>query len=217
MAYRTYLFDLDGTLIDSHRDIAGALNDVLARLDCPTHDPEEVKTMIGGGVSTLLERGLGPARLGRLEEARALFKDAYSARLVETTALYDGVAEMLQRLAEGGVTAAIATNKPSFFTDRIVSHLRLADLGVVAVASSDEVPSKKPDPAVVRLAMRRAGATEALAYVGDMPVDVQTARGAQLWAVAVSWGFDPRGLVEAAPDEIADAPGKLGELILGRG
>jgi hypothetical protein len=103
------VFDLDGTLIDSYRDIAGALNEVLGTLDLPQHDPERVKSMIGGGVAMLLSRALGE-RSDRLDAARARFKEAYGARLVATTRCYDGVLEMLDELAGHGVRCLVATN-----------------------------------------------------------------------------------------------------------
>ena len=204
------VFDLDGTLIDSHRDIAEAVNDVLVSLELPPHDPESVKTMIGGGVATLLSRALGEERMHLFDRARARFKDAYAARLTETTRLYDGVAEMLEELARGGTTSVVATNKPSFFTKEIAARLRLQ---VAAFACSDEVRERKPDPAVVRLALERAGVDAGSAYVGDMPIDVETARRAALPFLGVAWGFDPRGLIASGCERIFDQPRGLVEAL----
>jgi phosphoglycolate phosphatase len=217
-AIRAVAFDLDGTLIDSYRDIAGALNEVLAGLGRPTHDPEEVKTMIGGGVDTLLRRGLGEDAPLLVRAARERFRAAYQARLLETTALYDDVLDAIASLARDGVLSVIATNKPSFFTRTIVDRLGLARAGVRAFASADEVDRRKPDPAVVALALTRAAGGEILSpgevrYVGDMPVDVETARAFGCPAIGVAWGFDPTGLAQARPDAWVESPRALFTLI----
>ncbi len=216
-------FDLDGTLVDSHVDIANAVNDVLSLLGLPNHSTAAIRGMIGGGARKLLERALGPAQ--RLEEARAHFLEAYRARLLETTALYPGVAELLQSLTNAGFHLLIATNKPKAFTEPLVKGLGLRDLGIQAIASADEVPVKKPDPSVLRLALQRGDLEgrkrDQLAYVGDMAVDIQTARAQGCIAVGVvpsalcSWGYDPEGVRRETPDVISDNPGKLGALLLG--
>jgi phosphoglycolate phosphatase len=207
------VFDLDGTLIDSHRDIAAAVNDVLTSLDLPPHDPDQVKRMIGGGVATLLARALGD-RTDRFDDARARFKEAYRARLVDTTRCYDGVLKMLDALAGAGIVSAVATNKPSYFTTELARHLEL-DTRIAAFACADEVPEKKPDPAVVRLALARAGQSSAIAYVGDMPVDWETSRRSGAPFIGVAWGFDATGLAASGCERIVDQPDALEAMIVG--
>lgn len=219
----TVAFDLDGTLVDSHLDIANAVNDVLTLLGLPNQSTAAIRGMIGGGARKLLERALG--KEPRLEEARAHFLEAYRARLLETTALYPGVAEFLQSLRSSGFHLLIATNKPKAFTEPLVAGLGLRNLGIKAIASADEVPIKKPDPGVVRLALQRGDLEgrngQQLAYVGDMAVDIQTARARGCLAIGVvpssqcSWGYDPEGVRRETPDAISDNPGKLGALLLG--
>lgn len=211
-------FDLDGTLIDSYRDIARALNATLTALGRAEQDPEVVKTMIGSGVSVLLERGLGsddPELVGR---ARALFRDHYAAGLVIDTRPYAGVPELLTRLAGSGVLLSIATNKPSFFTRPLITRLGLDRAGIRGVACADEVPARKPDPAVVWLARARArrhaglegpAGAETLRYVGDMPIDAATARAAGCPFIGVAWGFDPLGLERERPDVLVESPAEL--------
>ena len=103
----------------------------------------------------------------------------------------------------------MATNKPAAFTAEIVRRLQIP---VAASASADEVAERKPDPAVLRLALARAGATEALAYIGDMPVDAETSRRAGSPFVGVSWGFDPAGL-SALGERMVHQPRELVEAI----
>jgi phosphoglycolate phosphatase len=206
------VFDLDGTLIDSYRDIAGAVNEVLGALDLPQHDPEQVKSMIGGGVAMLLSRALGE-RSDRLDAARARFKEAYAARLVATTRCYDGVLEMLDELASHGLLCLVATNKPSYFTAELLVRLELAPR-IAAHACADEVAERKPDPAVVRLALARANGAEALAYVGDMPIDRETSRRAGIPFLGVGWGFDRSGLEASGSERIVkDSKELVGELL----
>ena len=210
----TVVFDLDGTLIDSYRDIAAALNDVLTSLELPPHDPEQVKTMIGGGVAVLLARALRD-RMDRFDDARARFKDAYAARLVETTRCYDGILDLLDALAAAGIACAVATNKPSYFTEELLERLDLSHR-IASYAGADEVEEKKPDPAVVRLALERAGpGSTALAYVGDMPIDHETSRRFGTPFLGVSWGFDTSGLVASGCRSIASSPKDLEAMVFG--
>jgi phosphoglycolate phosphatase len=205
-AFDHVCFDLDGTLVDSYRDIASALNFVLRTLGLPERSPEEIKTMIGAGVGELLARGLADRDPSLLEKARALFKDAYFERVVETTRPYDGVLSLISLLNAAGVTTTIATNKPSLFTSVVVSRLGLLDAGIRACASADEAGVRKPDSRVLELAIERTGVPLAsvrkdrVLYVGDMPIDVASARAFGCPIAIVGWGFDPAGAREAAPD-----------------
>jgi 2-phosphoglycolate phosphatase len=207
------VFDLDGTLVDSFRDIAAALNEVLDALERPRRDPEEVKTMIGEGVGVLLERGLGDDQPELVAKAKARFKDAYAKHLLATTKPYEGVHALIAELNARGVTTSIATNKPSFFTQPIVEKLAL---DVRAYACPDDAGARKPDPRVVELAIERTGKPLDRArtiYVGDMPLDLETARRFGCPIVAVAWGFDPRGLKRLNPDHWIEEPSALLSLL----
>ncbi|MCK6549518.1 HAD hydrolase-like protein [Myxococcota bacterium] len=206
LAVTSVVFDLDGTLVDSLLDIASAVNDVLGALGHAPRPLEEVRTMIGHGAAVLLQRALGASDPALLTAARAEFARAYGARLVDRTRPYPGIPELLTDLAARGFELAIATNKPAAFTGPMVAALGLGLGGVVGVASSDETGTRKPDPSVVHLALDRARprggapAVRRIAYVGDMAVDVDTARAVPCAAVGVAWGFDPVGCKDRAPD-----------------
>lgn len=218
---RGIVFDLDGTLIDSYLDIATSLNEVLDRLGRPRIPIESVKKMIGAGVHVLLQRALKDDRPELLEAARTLFGDAYRARLTEHTRPYPGVLETLRALAAHGLLLAIATNKPSFFTDPIVRALGLDAAGVLAWASADEAGARKPSPKVVELALERAAKIRAvpappaseIAYAGDMPIDLETARAMGCRMIGVGWGFDPAGLRALQPNAFIERPEALIELL----
>jgi phosphoglycolate phosphatase len=165
--------------------------------------------MIGGGVGVLLERGLGDGDPALIERAKKKFKDAYRRHLLATTRCYEGVLELVESLERIGVTTSIATNKPSWFTNPLVEHLRIP---VRAVASADEAPRRKPDPAVVALAIERTGRAidrSSTIYVGDMPIDLETARAFGVPLIGVSWGFDPSALRRLVPDHFIDHPREL--------
>lgn len=216
---RHVCFDLDGTLVDSYRDISTALNEVLVALGRPARDPEEVKTMIGSGVGVLLERGLGEENAELIERAKQQFKGAYTAHLLDTTRAYDGVLELIAALTARGIVTSIATNKPSFFTKPIVEALGLAKAGIRGVASADEAPKRKPDPKIIELAIERSGAAidrAATMYAGDMPIDLETARAFGCPMVAVAWGFDPSRLKRLDPDHWIETPRALLDVISSR-
>lgn len=205
-------FDLDGTLVDSYRDIASALNEVLRALGLPERSAEEIKTMIGAGVGELLARGLADRDPAAIDRARALFKDAYFARVVETTRPFPGVVEVIRELSARGVVTSIATNKPSLFTRVVVEKLGLLEAGIRAHASADEVVSRKPDPAVIALAIERTGVQvdrSRVLYVGDMPIDVATARNFGCRIAICGWGFDPKGSASERLDYLLNEPKDL--------
>lgn len=216
MPKRVVVFDLDGTLIDSHLDIANALNDVLGMLGLPSRDPAVVKRMIGHGLTKLLERALDDP--SKASSIKAHFKEAYLARLTQTTRLYEGIESMLSALSAHSIPTMIATNKPSFFANKIIDALGILKMGPCAVACADEVEHRKPNPQVVQLALDRANVfvePSRVYYVGDMPVDVQTARNFGCYSVGVLWGFNPDALRTAQPDAVSDCPGKLEAVLLG--
>jgi len=222
---RQVVFDLDGTLVDSYRDIASGVNDVLHALGRERRDPQEIKTMIGEGVVVLLERALAPeprsirgADRALVDEARKLFKDLYKARLLETTRPYEGVLEAIAELARNGVVCSIATNKPSLFTNPIVAAFGFERAGIRGVASADEARARKPDPSVIELAIQRTGQAidkSATIYVGDMPIDQQAARTFGCAMAGVGWGFDPEPLRRLDPDRWIENPKELASVLLG--
>lgn len=219
MPLRAVVFDLDGTLVASERDIAAALNHVLESLGRPPHPLDAVRRMIGRGAAQLLRAGLGEGGAHLFGEAHARFRTAYAARLLDTTRPYPGVPEALAQLAARGWVLGVATNKPSVFTQPMLERLGAAAWGIRAVASADEVAERKPDPAVLRLALTRLGLDGAppgeTAYVGDMAIDVETGQRFGCHTLGVTWGFDPAGLRAARPEAVAATPAEMAELLLG--
>lgn len=219
MTLEAVVFDLDGTLVDSLRDIADSLNEVLQSLDRPTYSNDVIRRMVGGGVRALLERALGSDADTLMPLARRRFAPIYERRLLAHTRPYPGISSLLVALRRKGVRIGVATNKPAAYTGPLVRRLGIASV-VHGVASADEVARKKPDPLVLQLALARMTdrtiPPERVAYVGDMPVDVHTARAHGALAVGVGYGFDPEGTQRSGPDVYAATGAALHASLLER-
>lgn len=218
---RGIVFDLDGTLIDSYEAIGESLNHAMARLRREPIPPERVRSMVGRGLETLIARALGidPSRAGvdpLVAEAVTHFRGRYDAICVERTRLLPEVAETLHELCARGYRMAVATNKPSYFARRLLDALGVGER-FDAVLGPDLVSRHKPDPEMVLAAMEamRVGASEAL-YVGDMEIDVETARAAGVRVVVMPTGSsDLNALRGAGADLVLPAFSSLLDLLPG--
>jgi phosphoglycolate phosphatase len=195
------VFDLDGTLVDSSRDLAGAVNEALAALapGTPPIPEAEVRSFIGDGARILIERSLRRAGLARPPAPRLpLFLERYRRRLLDTTRLYPGVAEGLDRLRDR--TLAVLTNKPGDLSRTILEGLGVA-ARFARILGGGDVPGRKPDPAGLRQLLAGLGVSaEDAVFVGDSAIDVRTARAAGVASAGVLWGFDPASLQAEPPD-----------------
>jgi phosphoglycolate phosphatase len=203
------VFDLDGTLVDSSGDLSAAVNAMLAELapGQPALDLGTVRSFVGNGAAALVRRSLDQAGLAiDTQAALPVFLKAYSARLLDSTRLYEGVRPMLDALR--GRTLAVLTNKPGGFSREILAGLGVLDRFVEAWGPED-AGAKKPDPAGLVRLLERCGVRPADAVlVGDSPIDVATARAAGVASIGVLWGFDPGSLRGQQPDvEVADPAG----------
>jgi phosphoglycolate phosphatase len=190
---RAAIFDLDGTLIDSALDLALSVNHALRGVGLPERPLAEIATFAGEGATRLLERAVAP-RLDLLEPALARWWEHYPAHLLDHTALFAGVADVL---GAARVPLGVHTNKPGRLARRI-----LDGLGVLSrfaeVVGGDEAP-RKPDPAGTLGLLARLGVAPAEAvYVGDSAVDVEMARAVPMRLVAVTWGLVPEARLRAA-------------------
>ncbi|HKC13896.1 MAG TPA: HAD hydrolase-like protein, partial [Vicinamibacteria bacterium] len=158
IAARLVVFDLDGTLVDSSRDLATATNAALAAV-APGVTPlslEVVRSFVGEGAGVLIARSLAEAGIRkRAEEVLPTFLDFYRRCLLETTRLYPGVGETLGRL--GGRTLAVLTNKPGDMSRAILAGLGVADR-FARIYGGGDFPGRKPDPAGLLLLLEELGA-----------------------------------------------------------
>jgi len=185
---RALIFDLDGTLIDSKRDLIRSVNAMLRELRRGELAEETISGYIGHGAPQLVARAIGNGSTEE-ERQRALqfFLSYYEEHKMDSTCAYPGVAETLEQLAR--MPMAVLTNKPVRISVRILDELGLSQY-FRAIYGGNSFETKKPDPLGARTILRELGAApgEAL-LVGDSEVDVQTARNAGTLAAAVNYGF----------------------------
>lgn len=215
--YRTVIFDLDGTLLNSIGDLAAAANYVCRQNRWPEHTEEEIMGMVGHGIPNLV-RQFSPADARStlmVLNTTSQFNQYYGCHNMELTRPYEGMAELLQQLKAAGAQLAVCSNKADNFSRAIVEHYYPGVFDLVR-GNLNGMPVK-PDPTVVREIMRDLDASYLSAVmVGDSSVDIQTGHNAGIKACGVTWGFRSReNLVEAAADAIADTPAELGKLLLG--
>jgi len=198
---RLFIFDLDGTLIDSRADIAGALNLALARMEMPALAEAQIADFVGEGVQRLVERALHEIT-GRQPGSQVtqnlitLFREEYGQHLLDQTRLYPGAKEALDRLT--WASFAVVTNKPEGFSRRILDGLGVGNR-FCSIFGGDSVQKRKPDPEALLKTMNACRATPSeTAMVGDSSVDIQAGKAAGVTTCGVTGGFRPRQELEAA-------------------
>ncbi len=211
---RAVIFDLDGTLVDSLGDIAAAMNRSLAGRGFPTHPVDAYRTFIGEGVQKLAERALPPGQQQQKAALLQAYQADYAENLLQTSAPYPGIPELLDALSARSIPMAILSNKPDAPTRRMVETL-LGKWRFRAVAGERPGVPRKPDPAAaLELARAMDVAASAVSFVGDTLVDVSTARAAGMRPLGVLWGFRARE-VAAAGVPTVQHPGELLPLLAG--
>lgn len=200
---RLVLFDLDGTLIDSAPDLAGAANDMLVARSLPTLALGQLSPMCGSGARGMLGVAfqVGPGEKD-YEALKSEFLDRYEARMLHSTYAYPDVPPMLESLAAARLPWAIVTNKAERFALPLTDALGLR-ARAVAVVGGDTTPHTKPHPAPLLEAARRAGVNPLhCIYVGDDERDVIAGRAAGMRTAAAGWGY--LGVGKSAHDWGAD-------------
>ena len=211
--YDTYIFDLDGTLLDTLGDLASAVNFALRHHGMPVHTVDDVRRFVGNGVRLLMERAV-PDGVGnpRFDEALATFRSYYLEHQLDTTRPYPGIPGLLGELKRRGKRMAVVSNKFQTATEELCRHF-FPDTIEVAIGENEAAGiRKKPAPDTVREALRRLGAasTDRCVYVGDSDVDIMTARNSGLPCISVLWGFRDRDfLLRHGATTFAAAPADL--------
>lgn len=210
------LFDLDGTLIDSAPDLAGAGNDMRRARGLPPLAYEAFRPMVGAGARGMLGIALQvtPADDGFLA-LRDEFLSRYEARMTQETRVFDTMVPVLASLRANEVPWAIVTNKAERFTLPLVRSLSLHEQAA-AVVGGDTTPHSKPHPAPLLEAARRIGVRpDACVYVGDDLRDVQAGQAAGMATIAAAWGYLGQGEHISAwgADHVIESPGELLNLL----
>lgn len=196
--YKTVIFDLDGTLLDTSRDICKVLNDTLASFNLPQITLEKTVEFVGNGAKLLVKRAIPESAMGNFDRIYAYYAERFAACDNSLTRLYEGEKEVLTNLKKAGVKLALVTNKPQDATQGVYDkHLKRFGFDFVA-GNSNNFPLK-PDPALALYAAKKTGAkAEECLFVGDGETDVQTAINARMDGLAVLWGYRTREQLKAA-------------------
>ena len=230
MTYDTYIFDLDGTLLDTLSDLAAAVNYALRSHEMPEHSLDDVRRFVGNGVRKLMERAVPDGTENPdFDAAFATFRQYYMAHSLDTTRPYEGITETLAALKARGCRLAVVSNKMMAATQELCQHF-FPDTIEVAIGENEAAGiRKKPAPDTVFAALNALNALgsprstlgyprsnlghpslSSAVYVGDSDVDVETARHAGIPCISVLWGFRDRDfLIKHGAKTFISAPSEL--------
>ncbi|MGA1796216.1 MAG: HAD family hydrolase [bacterium] len=205
---QTLIFDLDGTLVDSKKDIADSVNRTLISLDLPPKELETIYRLIGEGVYRLIAQAM-EGHTEEVEAGVAIFKADYRRHLLDTTTCYGGVPELLDRLR--GRFLAVVTNKSREFTIPILEGLGLLDRFDCIIAGDDEWPKKPAPDAMFEVMKRSSSKQEGTMTIGDNYTDILAGKNAGIATCWASYGFGRRQ--ELIPDFTIREPLELLEIV----
>ena len=194
MNYQTFIFDLDGTLLDTLGDLAASVNHALRAHGMPEHTIDDVRRFVGNGVRLLMERAVPDgADNPDFEATFATFRQYYMQHSLDTTRPYEGIPETLQALKARGCQLAVVSNKMMAATQSLIRHFFPDTISVAIGEHEAEGIRKKPAPDTVLAALCQLGVgKEGAVYVGDSDVDIETAHNSGLPCISVLWGFRDR-------------------------
>jgi phosphoglycolate phosphatase len=209
------IFDLDGTLVDSKKDLVNAVNATRAHLGMDPLTDETVASYVGNGAPVLIRRAIGDqATEDEVKEALEFFIEFYRDHALDYTRLYAGVEPSLDQLHAAGVEMAVLTNKPVRISRAIVDRLGVGNF-FGQVYGGNSFDFKKPNPIGIDRLIEEFGAQrDRTMMVGDSSVDVLTARNARVKSCGVTYGFQPETLVEPRPDLLVDRMEDLVDWVL---
>ncbi len=203
------IFDLDGTLVNSLHDLAGAMNHALRLNGFTPHDPEKYRFFVGNGISTLADKAMiipkGSATPEQKASVLSDFQAYYNEHCMDETRPYNGISELLTELDRRKIKYSIMSNKPDSFS-KIIAEALFPNNKFASIWGKRDGYERKPSPQAVLALIDELGfGTDECLYIGDSDVDVLTAKNAHLKFCGVSWGFRPiEELKSAGADFIAD-------------
>ena len=207
------IFDLDGTLVHTIEDIAGAANVLFSRHSLPEHDIDYYLKWIGNGAVKFIERAHGePVSEEQLRAYVSEFKEIYAGNLHDRSKVYEGIPEVLDALVDRGIKISVLSNKPHLLTQE-VCRFYLSSWPFDPVLGQREEVVRKPDPAAAfEIAEHMGIVPEKILFVGDSDNDILTAQAAGMHPLGVSWGYgrlvnnpiEGMGTLAEKPSEILD-------------
>lgn len=212
MMAHTYIFDLDGTLLDTLNDLAASVNYALRTHHMPEHSIDDVRQFVGNGVRMLMIRAVPDGEQNpQFEAVFQTFREHYMVHSLDTTHPYQGIPELLAELKAQGKRLAVVSNKFYAATQELCHHFFPDTIEVAIGEHEAEGIRKKPAPDTVMEALRQLGVSkESAVYVGDSDVDIATAHNSGLPCISVLWGFrSQRFLTEKGATTFAVAPSDI--------
>ena len=203
--YNTYIFDLDGTMLDTLQDLADSVNYALRQHGMPEHSIDDIRRFVGNGVRLLMERAVPDgAENPQFEVTFATFRQHYMKHSLDTTHPYEGISELIHELKARGCKMAVVSNKMMAATQDLVRHF-FPDIEVAIGENEAAGIRKKPAPDTVFEALRQLGypptshpsPLTSVVYVGDSDVDLATARNSGIRCISGLWGFRDRDFLLA--------------------
>jgi len=206
------IFDLDGTLVDSKKDLTSSVNYVRSQFGLTSLTEEEIARFIGNGALMLIRRALAErASEANVQTGLQMFLSYYRAHMLDSTVLYPGVHETLDRLRD--CKLAVLTNKPVHFSCAMLDGLGIYN-HFASVYGGNSFDRKKPDPVgIYQILSDTKGQRERTWMIGDSAVDVLTGRNAGITTCGVTYGYATETFKDAPPDYLIDAFSELEELI----
>lgn len=215
MKCKGVIFDLDGTLVDSLKDIANAMNTVLLKLDYTTHSYEQYQFFIGSGLRNLVSKSLPEIHRNenQIEHCHNLMVEGYRDYCIIETKPYEGIIALLDYLVSQNIKLGVFSNKSDELTKKIVAALFPNYFESVVGLSTEAL--KKPNPSeALYISKSWEFNPEEIIFVGDSGIDMQTATNANMQAVGVSWGYRPQEeLIAEGAKHIINHPSDLIEII----
>lgn len=210
MKYDAYIFDMDGTILDTIEDLTVTTNYAMEKMGFPTHTIDEVKWFVGNGIMMLIRRAV-PEGTSEENIARthAFFMEYYNLHCKDKTGPYEGIMELLMKLKEAGKKLAVVSNKADGPV-KILAEEMFKGFFDIAIGEKEGV-NKKPARDMVDIAIKELGCDRKQAvYIGDTNVDFETAKNSELDCILCSWGFRGREFIEKYPAEYyVDTPEEI--------
>ena len=214
MTYDTYIFDMDGTILNTIDDLADAVNYAMTKMGYSLHSVSEVKGFVGNGIKKLIERAV-PAGTGDQDRDRAYqyFTEFYSVHCKDKTGPYPGILELLRTLKDSGKKLAVVSNKADYAVQILADEV-FPGLFDTAIGEQEGI-NKKPARDMVDLALERLGASneelrKKAVYIGDSNVDFETSVNSELDCILVTWGFrDKEVLKDFNARYMVDSPEEI--------
>lgn len=207
----TFIFDLDGTLLNTLEDLSNSVNYALAANQLPIRSTEDIRCALGNGIQVLIEKSVpqqtNPAIV---EKVLTTFRAYYLKHSMDHTAPYDGIIDLLKILKQRKIHTAIVSNKLDPAVQELYQRF-FSEYIDIAIGEQQPIVRRKPYPDMVNLALHKLETTtEEAIYIGDSEVDLQTATNTGIDCVSVSWGFRSRTFLEdLGATNIIDTPMQL--------